>query len=354
MRGHSLTAYDAVTGEKLWTFGAGNMSWAPQPVASADGIVFYLEGSNLLYELYAVDADQGTLRWQAPIAFDLGFSNTNLVTVDEEKGLVYLIEEPFAPDQGRLIALDKATGAGVWFKGAATDNLLFRGDYPVLGGGKIFAGSAKADDYWNWSPVAIETTGQTIAQTYTSAGGGDRPAISRAALCGDTLLSVFVDRADSAESVGTVVAFDVLSQAVLWQKAYDARVGGLACNPAQNRVYIATDLFLFAFDAATGDEIWKFSSFGEVYNPSVANGVVYFLSSTNMYAVDEATGQQLFFFRLGEEAEPTSQVAINSGMVYFSGNGGTCDLLRWVCPKKGPRWGSRAGIRMGLRSKTQK
>ncbi len=106
---------------------------------------------------------------------------------------------------------------------------------------------------------------------------------------------------------------------------------------------MGTNPFLFAFDAATGDEVWKFSSFGPVYNPSIANGVVYMLSSTNMYALDEATGQQLFFFRLGAEAEPTSQVAISDGMVYFSGNGGTCDLYALGLPEDSTAKGDTSG-----------
>ena len=36
--------------------------------------------------------------------------------------------------------------------------------------------------------------------------------------------------------------------------------------------------------------------------------------------------QRLFSYPLGYEAEESSQVAIWEGMLFFSGNGGTCDL----------------------------
>jgi outer membrane protein assembly factor BamB len=331
--GQGLTAYDALTGSKLWSFGAGNLGWAPAPVVSADGTVFYLEGKNTLYDLYAVDAETGGQVWQSPVAFDLGFSNTNLPTVDEEKGLVYFDEKPFAPDEGKLYALDEKTGAGVWFKGPATDNLLFRSDYVVLGQNHLYAITTGANDYWKYNLAGIDTDTQAITQTFAGAGGPDRSQISRQMLCGDTLLAVYTDRADAAESVGTVVAYDTQSQTVRWQKSSDTVVGGLACNPDLNRVYMASEPYLYALDATSGEEIWRFSGFGAIYNPSIANGVVYFLSSTNMYAVDESNGQQLFFFRLGESAEPTSQVAISNGMVYFSGNGGDCDLYALGLPK---------------------
>ena len=152
--GQGLTAYDALTGDKLWSFGAGNLGWAPPPVVSADGTVFYLEGANTIYDLYAVSAQTGGQLWQSPVAFDLGFSNTNLPTVDEEKGLVYFVEKPFMSDDGKLYALDEKTGAGVWFKGPATDDLLFRSDYPVLGNDQLYAITTGADNSGPiiWSP----------------------------------------------------------------------------------------------------------------------------------------------------------------------------------------------------------
>lgn len=67
--------------------------------------------------------------------------------------------------------------------------------------------------------------------------------------------------------------------------------------------------------------------YGSIYTPSIANGIVYFISDSNMYAVNEATGQKLFSYALGYSGEESSQVAISDGMLYFSGNGGTCNLL---------------------------
>ncbi len=72
--------------------------------------------------------------------------------------------------------------------------------------------------------------------------------------------------------------------------------------------------------------------YGEIYNPSVANGIVYFLSDTNMYAIDEDTGERVFSYPLGHKAGESTQVAICSGMLYFSSNGGTYDLYALGLP----------------------
>lgn len=72
--------------------------------------------------------------------------------------------------------------------------------------------------------------------------------------------------------------------------------------------------------------------YGEIYNPSVANGIVYFLSDTNMYAINEDTGERLFSYPLGKKAHEGAQVAICEGMLYFSGNRGTCDLYALGLP----------------------
>jgi outer membrane protein assembly factor BamB len=81
--GDRLTAYDARSGQELWQFGNGNAGWAPQPVVSSDGTVFYMEETNPTY-LYAVNGDTGAQLWKAPLGFELGYSGAAeaVVTVD--------------------------------------------------------------------------------------------------------------------------------------------------------------------------------------------------------------------------------------------------------------------------------
>jgi len=325
--GNRLTAYDAKNGQMLWQFGDGNAGWAPQPVVSDDGIVFYMEGSYPTY-LYAVDADSGNMLWEAPIGFDLGFNNTALVTVDEANNVVYLVEYPFMGD-GKLFALNKQTGEIVWYKSRVTDGVGFEGDYVLLSGGKIFVeGEVKVEHFWEDRMLCIDASSQEIEIIFEKPEEIEFDNISKYTLCNDKLIVTFSDRDDVFESISTLVVYDVTSQAVIWQKEYSTAITGtIACNTTKNVIYVPTEPYLYALDAATGQEIWKYQGYDAIYNPSIANGIVYFISDTNMYAVDENTGEKVFSYPLGNEGNETTQVAINDGMLYFSGNGGTCDLF---------------------------
>ena len=321
-----LHAYDARTGQMLWQFSKNNTGRAPQPVASEDGIIFDMEGSYPTH-LYAGDADNGDELWEAPIAFDLGFSDTALVTVDEANDLAYIVEA----GAGKLFALDKQTGEIVWYKSKATDDVVFKGDYVLLSAGKIFAAAEVPvqEPYLRYLDrmLSINASSHEIEIIFDKPEGIELDDISKYTLCNNKLIVTFCDRDDVFESIGTLVVYDVASQAVLWQNEYSTAVTGrIACNTNRNVIYVPTDPYLYALNATTGEEVWKYMGYGEIYNPSVANGIVYFLSDTNMYAIDGDTGERLFSYPLGQEAYDTTQVAICDGMLYFSGNGGDCDL----------------------------
>lgn len=326
-----LLAYDAQTGEELWRFGSGcdYDAHAGQPVVSEDGVVFYLTHSYPTY-LYALDADSGTELWQAPIGFDLSFGvDTALVTVDETNGVVYLVEEESDPRDGKLFALDKQTGQIVWYKGVETGDVSFKGEYVLLGDGKIFA--LYDEDWLDYRMLRMDASTQEIEINFVPVGTGNvNPEINQYTLCNDKLIVAYTDRYDP---VSILVAYDIDSPGPIWQEEYSTITGKFACNTVENRLYVPTEPYLYALDAATGEEVWKYMGYDAVHNPSLANGVVYFLSETNMYAIDEDTMEQLFSYPLGYEAEPASQVAIADGMLYFSGNGGTCDLFALGLPQ---------------------
>ena len=332
--GSRLTAYDAQTGHMLWQFGKGNAGWAPQPVVSEDGIVFYMEETIPTY-LYAVEANSGNMLWQAPIGFDLGFRGAAeaVVTIDEVNDLVYIVE----CGEGKFFALDKQTGEIVWYKSKATDKVSFKGNYVLLNAGKIFAAAEVPvqKPYLRYLDrmLCVNASSQDIEIIFDKPEGIELDDISKYTLCNDKLIVTFCDRADSAESIGTLVVYNVTSQAVVWQKEYSTAITGrIACNTAKKVIYVPTDPYLYALNATTGEEVWKYMGYGAIYSPSIANAIVYFISDTNMYAIDENTGEKLFFYPLGHKGGETTQVAICDGMVYFSGNGGTCDLYALGLP----------------------
>lgn len=332
--GDRLRAYDAKTGLLLWEYGAGNLGWAPQPVASENGVVYYMEGS-IPTELFAVDSSTGTELWKAPLGFDLGFNDTSLVTVDEANGLVYVVEEPFAPGEGKLFALNASTGEVEWYMSRATHDFAPIGDYALLDGGTIYVAAEVEEGYFDVERVIeINAADQRLVHRFGNPSASEYVRVPSISMCGDRLVAVYDDDYDS---LSTVAAYDSATRALIWTKEFPLGVTGrIACNEARDALYVPTDPYLHAIDASSGAEVWNYLGFGPIFNPSIANGVVYFISDTNMYALDESDGRRLLRFPLGYEGYDTTQVAIADGMVFFSGNGGDCDLYALGLPDDEP------------------
>jgi len=331
--GTKLTAYDAHTGQFQWQFGDNNAGWAPQPIVSEDGIVIYPFDAYPTY-LYAVNGQTGTQIWKAPVTFDVGYSGAaELVpTIDEANDLVYLLEEPFM-DGGKLWAIDLDDGEVAWWMGKPLLDAAFVGSYPLLAGGKIYAAAdVPMVPYPGHGEhmLRIDPATQTIELTYERPTPESYWSLDQYTLCNDRLVVGFDYQSDPIKQL---VAYDIGAPDIAWQKPISYTITGkIACNPEKDVIYVPTNPYLYALDAATGEEVWKYLGYGAIYNPSVANGVVYLLSDSNMYALDEETGKRLFHYDLGYNADETTQVAIAHGMVYFSGNGGTCDLYALGMP----------------------
>lgn len=331
--GTKLSAYDARTGQFRWQFGDNNVGWAPQPVVADDGIVVYPFNADPTY-LYAVNGQTGAQIWKAAVSFDLGFSGAaELVpTVDEASGLIYLLEEPFMGD-GKLWAIDLDDGEVAWWMGKPLQSAAFVGNYPLLASGKIFAAAdvpMVPYPHHGEHMLRIDPATQTIELTYERPTPENYWSLEQYTLCNDTLVAGFDYQYDPIKQL---VAYNIGAPAIAWQKPISYTITGkIACNPQRDVIYVPTNPYLYALDAATGAEVWKYLGTGAMYNPSVANGVVYLLSGSAMYALNEETGSRLFRYDLGYNAEKTTQVAIAQGMLYFSGNGGTCDLYALGAP----------------------
>jgi outer membrane protein assembly factor BamB len=323
-----LAALDARNGELLWQFEPSAAFRASPPVLSVDGVVLYLEGGSRLSQLYAVDGTTGSELWQAGLGFDISSVETAIVTVDEQLEQVYVVEEPFGSGDGRLLALDLASGEVLWHINDATDQLAPNGDAVLLDDGVVFVIAQIDTQVWHEDRVvAVEAASGTVLHRYERPESVVHWEISKHSLCGDRLAVVYCDRSDVLGSESSLVVYDRDSRQPLWQREYPQGVTGrIACNEGAASLFVPTDPVLDALHAGTGAVRWQHSLYGPVYNPSLANGVVFFLSDRNVYAVDENTGGRLARWSLGSDAGETTQVAIADGMVFVSGNGGECDL----------------------------
>lgn len=327
--GDTLTAYNTLNGHPLWKFGQGNTGWAPQPVVSSDGIVFYMEGTDPTY-LYAVKATNGKKLWKAPIGLDLGFDGAayNVPVVDEARNAVYVVENSFMGD-GKLYAFNKKNGKILWYKSKAKDGMEFRGNYVALKGPWIFATAVVEESYFERDKLARINSETKKVEMYYDRPTSESYEIGGCAVCNNMLIVTYHDRDDVFRSKSILAVYKINSRKILWTKVYNrsAVTGAVACNTDKNTVYVPTNPYLYAYNMSNGKQVWKYTGLDAVFNPSIANGIVYFLSKDNFYAINEATGKKLFHYSLGYEAEPSTQVAVADGMIYFSGNGGDCDLF---------------------------
>jgi len=86
-------------------------------------------------------------------------------------------------------------------------------------------------------------------------------------------------------------------------------------------VYVGSwDKNLYAIDAVTGKEKWRFATGDKVdSSPAVANGIVYVGSNDkNLYAIDAVTGKEKWRFATGDWVE--SSPAVANGIVYVGSN----------------------------------
>ena len=118
-----------------------------------------------------------------------------------------------------------------------------------------------------------------------------------------------------------VLALDRHRGTTLWEFRMQNPVAGSAAV-AQGMVYIGSmDGFLYALDAATGKRIWKFKTQDQALSPPAIDAGRLFLSSTDgsLYALHARTGQTWLRFRTPDRLQDSPVVA--NGLVYFPSGG---------------------------------
>ena len=75
---------------------------------------------------------------------------------------------------------------------------------------------------------------------------------------------------------------------------------------------------IYAVNANTGKEKWKFNGVSSYLEPIVANGIVYYGSSNKFYAIDAKTGQEKWNFKLNEgDGHISTAAAVACNSVFF-------------------------------------
>jgi len=151
-------------------------------------------------------------------------------------------------------------------------------------------------------------TGHTLWEIPTTGPVHTSPAVA-----GDMLYIGLQDR--------RVLALHRQTGKILWEFTMQSSVSGSA-SVAGGMIYIGSmDGHLYALDAANGRLIWEFKSVDQALSPPAIDTKTLFLSSGDgsLYAMDARTGQSWLRFRTPERLHDTPVVA--NGLVYFPSGG---------------------------------
>jgi len=263
--GTTLYALNATNGATIWSFNLGGT--VPWGAASYEnGRVFALNYSGLLR---AIDAATGNLIWSVLLQNQSAFTSAPTVS----NGVVYT---GGAGSGGTVYAVNANTGAVLW-----TSSVL-NGDYssPAVTSDGVYVSYSCPNVYklnpatgakiWHYAPGCSGGGGKTpalyngrlyvrdfVGSIFDSATGtivGNFNAKNTPAFSGD--IGFFLDGPQGFGTFGTLVGRDLNTNTILWSFAGDGFLQS-AVLVVNNYVYVGSSQGrLYAVDGATGQQVW--------------------------------------------------------------------------------------------------
>ena len=284
-----LYALDRATGARRWAFDARNA--IPSTPAVGGGAVYVGTRDG---QFIAVNATTGKQRWRfttgALMPWPWGHESGDVYTSSPTfvDGTVF-----FGAGDGRVYAVDASTGKERW---RATTGGRVRSS-PAVDGSRVYVGSADGRVY------AFDRRTGALAWKFDTEGvklesknfGYDRRTVqSSPAVVNGT---VFVGARD-----GWLYAIDAATGAERWR--FDHKISWVNTSPAvvDGVVYAGSSdgQFVQAVDAASGKELWRTTTGTTWSSPSVAGDVVYAGDGQGrLHALDRKSGKLLWSFRTG-------------------------------------------------------
>ncbi|MEX0320953.1 MAG: PQQ-binding-like beta-propeller repeat protein [Puniceicoccaceae bacterium] len=319
-------------GQRWWEFRVGQLFG--EIVLDKDLVIAGTD-LGLLYALNLQDGNR--IRWKydagSPIRTTPAVANNMVVTTTES---------------GYLIGLNRENGKEKWRtrlnKGEARAFQLFSA--PAISGGKVFIGSATKELYC----VDLKT-GKLLWKKKASDWIRSRPLVINN--------KVFFASLDGKV---TALKFDKTGQDQLWSKhaGHHQIFGDLAGN--ENGILVgSSDLYLYSLNHDTGNIQWKHSLIECTYEdgerimgdivagggdfqspPTVSDGKVYVgTPSRFVFAMDAATGEEIWRFETSGQV--SGAPSVYKGRVYFGQQGGNEEMYCVDANTGEPVWSSKVG-----------
>ena len=346
------------TATPAWTFKTGGPIWGSP--AAAEGSVYVGSSDGMVY---ALDEKSGALRWQYQTGAPVHGSPTL------QGAALYVLS-----DDGFLYKLDRGAGKLLWrfdthggtVKRAGYDRLASRA---VVASGLVYVGSADGRLYaiddtigaekWHFETAGPIRGGPAVAEGRVFFGSDDGNLYALDAASGarlwqyDTLKPVVTTPLVAGGLVyagsrsANLYAFDVATGRVKWRKFYWVSWVESSARARDGIIYVGSSDYgcVFALDATDGHERWRYDTGGEAWpDPAVTERYVYtgsvgyadFGRAAGFYALDRASGKELWRFPITVAAPPlgagvNSSPVVDGGKVYF----GTLDGHFYAFPEDG-------------------
>jgi eukaryotic-like serine/threonine-protein kinase len=302
-----LYALDRSAGTKKWAFDAGNA--IPSSPAIGGGAVYIGTRDG---HFFAVDAATGKQRWRfatGPLMpWPWGHESGDVYTSSPAfaDGIVY-----FGAGDGRVYAVDAATGKEKWH-GETGGRVR---SSPAVDTSRVYVGSADGRVYaFDRATGALRWKFDTEGVKLESGKFGfDRRTVQSSPSVSSG--TVFIGARD-----GWIYAIDAVTGTERWR--FDHKVSWVNTSPAvvDGIVYAGSSdaQFVQALDATTGKELWRVTTGTTWSSPSVAGELIYVGDGQGrLNAIDRKAGKLLWSFRTGSSvmSSPTP-----SGDLVFVGS----------------------------------
>ncbi len=247
---NNFYALDAATGDPVWQFETAGQVYS-SPALNDDVLYFGSRDRNA----YALSVT-GELLWQTEAGGELWSSPAvaeGLVVIGGTDGLLY--------------AFDTDDGSTTWTADVGSTRAT-----PAIHGGVVFVGGGAN----RLSAIDLQT-GDILATAEFGSGGVE----ASAAVTPDGIYLIAMD--------GTLARFEFSYEESELSLVWDVNIGGPAYSSpsyADGVVYVVTEAggLLYAFDAVTGSELWRYVTGAQgdwrSSSPVLIEGVLYLASNT--------------------------------------------------------------------------
>ena len=245
------------SGQLDWKFKKDDSRWLSNPVIS-QGIIFVNGGDG---NFYAVDANSGESKWVFKRDGWVGSSpaiSNHIVYVGGLDKFLYAVNAKSGVERWRY-----ETGDMIISSPAVSDGLVYFGSYD----GNLYALDANTGkEKWKYKTQGLDTP------LYNTAS-------------------------PEHEVLGAISSSPAISNGVVYFSSWDG--------------------YLYALEANTGTEKWKFNIDSIGSTPAISNGIIYFGDDKGyLYAIDN-TGHLKWKFKTQDSAF-VSSAAVSNGIVYFA------------------------------------